>query len=71
MAKYNYSGNGANLVFEQTLWQATDKLQNNMDAAEYEHVVLCTNNVGQTLTSITTRIVSLLKHMSGVIGGGN
>lgn len=26
--------------FEQTLWQAADKLRNNMDAAEYKHVVL-------------------------------
>ena len=34
------SGNGAVLGFEQTLWQAADKLRNNMDAAEYKHVVL-------------------------------
>ena len=34
------NGNGANLGFEQTLWQAADKLRNNMDAAEYKHVVL-------------------------------
>ncbi len=26
--------------FEQKLWQAADKLRNNMDAAEYKHVVL-------------------------------
>jgi len=32
--------NGANLGFEQTLWQAADKLRSNMDAAEYKHVVL-------------------------------
>jgi type I restriction-modification system DNA methylase subunit len=25
---------------EKTLWQAADKLRNNMDAAEYKHVVL-------------------------------
>lgn len=30
----------ANLGFEATLWQAADKLRNNMDAAEYKHVVL-------------------------------
>jgi len=30
----------ANLGFEQTMWQAADKLRNNMDAAEYKHVVL-------------------------------
>ena len=32
--------NGAVLGFEATLWQAADKLRNNMDAAEYKHVVL-------------------------------
>jgi len=30
----------AQLGFEETLWQAADKLRNNMDAAEYKHVVL-------------------------------
>jgi type I restriction enzyme M protein len=34
------TSNGANLGFEQTLWQAADKMRNNMDAAEYKHVVL-------------------------------
>jgi type I restriction enzyme M protein len=32
--------NGANLGFEQKLWQAADKLRSNMDAAEYKHIVL-------------------------------
>lgn len=32
--------NGANLGFEEKLWQTADKLRNNMDAAEYKHVVL-------------------------------
>src|SRR5438093_12568283 len=36
----NNSKNGANLGFEATLWAAADKLRNNMDAAEYKHVVL-------------------------------
>jgi len=31
---------GANLGFEQKLWQAADKMRSNMDAAEYKHVVL-------------------------------
>ena len=31
---------GANLGFETKLWLAADKLRNNMDAAEYKHVVL-------------------------------
>jgi type I restriction enzyme M protein len=34
------STNGANLGFEAKLWAAADKLRNNMDAAEYKHVVL-------------------------------
>src|SRR5947208_13665235 len=29
-----------NLGFEAKLWQAADALRNNMDAAEYKHVVL-------------------------------
>ncbi len=33
-------GAGKDLGFEATLWQAADKLRNNMDAAEYKHVVL-------------------------------
>jgi type I restriction enzyme M protein len=32
--------NGTNLGFEAKLWTATDKLRNNMDAAEYKRVVL-------------------------------
>ncbi len=34
------NGTGANLGFEATLWAAADKMRNNMDAAEYKHVVL-------------------------------
>ncbi|URA10317.1 class I SAM-dependent DNA methyltransferase [Thermospira aquatica] len=34
------NSSGANLGFEQKLWQAADKLRSNMDAAEYKHVVL-------------------------------
>ena len=32
--------NGAMLGFEAKLYQAADKLRNNLDAAEYKHVVL-------------------------------
>jgi type I restriction enzyme M protein len=41
-AKPNKSGatSAGELGFERTLWQAADKLRNNMDAAEYKHVVL-------------------------------
>ena len=34
------NNSGANLGFEQKLWQAADKLRGHMDAAEYKHVVL-------------------------------
>jgi len=34
------TSNGANLGFEKKLWKVADKLRNNMDAAEYKHVVL-------------------------------
>jgi type I restriction enzyme M protein len=34
------SDTGANLGFEAKLWAAADALRNNMDAAEYKHVVL-------------------------------
>jgi type I restriction enzyme M protein len=36
----NKQSNGANLGFEAKMWSAADKLRNNMDAAEYKHVVL-------------------------------
>src|SRR5579864_2876977 len=36
----NNGNNGATLGFETKLWAAADKLRNNMDAAEYKHVVL-------------------------------
>ena len=38
--KARSNGNGATLGFEETLWQAADKLRSNMDAAEYKHIVL-------------------------------
>jgi type I restriction enzyme M protein len=34
------TGTAANLGFEATLWLAADKLRNNLDAADYKHVVL-------------------------------
>lgn len=39
MPKKGKSNNG-DLGFEAKLWQAADKMRNNMDAAEYKHVVL-------------------------------
>lgn len=44
MAKTKATSNTtANLGFEARLWLAADKLRNNMDAAEYKHVVLGLN----------------------------
>lgn len=40
MAKGKKETSGATLGFETKLWAAADKLRNNMDAAEYKHVVL-------------------------------
>jgi type I restriction enzyme M protein len=39
-SKQSNGSNGANLGFEAKMWTAADKLRNNMDAAEYKHVVL-------------------------------
>lgn len=39
-SKKSSTSNGAPLGFEAMLWQAADKMRNNMDAAEYKHVVL-------------------------------
>src|SRR5450432_3708877 len=39
-ARSSSSNSTANLGFEAKLWLAADKLRNNMDAAEYKHVVL-------------------------------
>jgi hypothetical protein len=36
----NCQNSGATLGFETKLWEAADALRNNMDAAEYKHVVL-------------------------------
>src|SRR2546425_5005676 len=38
--KATKDSNGATLGFEAKLWAAADALRNNMDAAEYKHVVL-------------------------------
>ncbi|WIM06794.1 MAG: type I restriction-modification system subunit M [Candidatus Nitricoxidivorans perseverans] len=40
MARPKTNDTGANLGFEAKLWAAADALRNNMDAAEYKHVVL-------------------------------
>lgn len=39
-ASKSKKNNGANLGFEEKLWQAADKLRGHMDAAECKHVVL-------------------------------
>jgi type I restriction-modification system DNA methylase subunit len=39
-ARTEKNASSANIGFEAKLWLAADKLRNNMDAAEYKHVVL-------------------------------
>lgn len=46
--KTNGSTNGANLGFEAQLWEAADKLRNNMDAAEYKHVAKTSPMIPET-----------------------
>ena len=36
----NHKNSSANVGFEEKLWAAADKMRNNMDPAEYKHVVL-------------------------------
>lgn len=38
--KYAAKGNGANLGFEEKLWQAADKMRGHMDPGLYKHVAL-------------------------------
>ncbi|WP_153269354.1 type I restriction-modification system subunit M [Rhodanobacter glycinis] len=40
----------ATIGFEAKLWLTVDKLRNNMDAAEYKHVVLGPEKVSGTIT---------------------
>jgi len=40
MPRTSKTSSPANLGFEAELWRAADALRNNMDAAEYKHVVL-------------------------------
>ena len=40
MAKNNHTSNGANLGFEEKLWDSANNLRAHMDAGEYKHVVL-------------------------------
>ncbi|MDA1217070.1 MAG: type I restriction-modification system subunit M N-terminal domain-containing protein, partial [Chloroflexi bacterium] len=39
-SKASAASSTATIGFEAKLWLAADKLRNNMDAAEYKHVVL-------------------------------
>lgn len=39
MAEKKIKKDKSELSFEKKLWAAADKMRNNMDAAEYKHVV--------------------------------
>jgi len=56
--------NGATLGFEATLWAAADKLRNNMDAAEYKHVVLALIFLKYISDAFEERHAQLQKEMS-------
>ena len=40
--KARSNATSANLGFEKKLWEAADALRNNMDAAEYKHLLIVT-----------------------------
>jgi len=40
MVKKNNNGNGANISFENKLWEMADTMRGHMDAEEYKKVVL-------------------------------
>jgi type I restriction enzyme M protein len=60
----NDKNNGATLGFEATLWAAADKLRNNMDAAEYKHVVLGLIFLKYISDAFEERHAQLLKEVS-------
>ena len=49
----------ANLGLEANLWRADDKLRNNMDAAEYKHVVLGLMFLVSVRRSASGRVLTL------------
>lgn len=53
----------ANLGFEDKLWADADMLRGNMDAAEYEHVVLVTCPGFSSSCYESTIVVSFLPHL--------
>lgn len=54
------ANDGANLGFEQKLWQAADKLRGHMDAAEYKHATV-------RLTEVSKRTVMRLLAGAGAV----
>ena len=59
----NAKKNGATLGFEATLWASADKLRNNMDAAEYKHVVLALIFLKYISDAFEERHAQLLKEV--------
>lgn len=58
------AASSANIGFEAKLWQAADKLRNNMDAAEYKHVVLgliFLKYISDSFEEMHTRLVAEVK----------
>ena len=64
----------ANLGFEAKLWLAADKLRNNMDAAEYKHVVLgliFLKYISDTFAEHHAKLLAGAKAKSGEYAGAN
>ena len=56
----------ATIGFEEKLWQAADKLRNNMNPSEYQHVVLGLIFLKYVSDTFNERYVELLADDPGV-----
>jgi hypothetical protein len=52
------NGTSANLGFEAELWAAAATMRNNMDAAEYKHVVRMSERAGRALSQMGRGLLS-------------
>jgi type I restriction enzyme M protein len=70
----NASSSTATIGFEAKLWLAADKLRNNMDAAEYKHVVLgliFLKYISDTLEEHRAKLLAGAKSRTGDYAGAN
>jgi len=60
--------NGARLGFENQLWKTADGLRNNLDAAEYKHVVLgfiFLKHIPDAFEEYRRRLAAIVNHSEG------